>query len=176
MDPDEDQCVASHGYGLGTQRFFVRLVLAGISLRGASRTMAIFAETLGWLEVPHWTTGRLWLLRLGHAALSAAKQQAADWVWLIDHSVQIGQEKCLVIVGVRGHRPQASADERAQEGDHQRPGLGAIDELLEHVAARKPAQVRMGRDRGRVRDDGDPARTHVNDLLNLIEPNELITA
>jgi hypothetical protein len=101
VDPDEDQCVASHGYGLGTQRFFVRLVLAGISLRGASRTMAIFAETLGWLEVPHWTTGRLWLLRLGHAALSAAKQQAADWVWLIDHSVQIGQEKCLVIVGVR---------------------------------------------------------------------------
>jgi len=51
--------------------------------------------------VPHWTTGRLWLLRLGHAVLTAPKAPAADWAWLIDHSVQIGQEKCLVILGVR---------------------------------------------------------------------------
>jgi hypothetical protein len=26
---------------------------------------------------------------------------ADDWVWLVDHSVQIGRDKCLVIVGVR---------------------------------------------------------------------------
>jgi hypothetical protein len=43
----------------------------------------------------------LWLLRLGHAALTSAKVRAADWAWLIDHSVQIGQEKCLAIVGLR---------------------------------------------------------------------------
>ena len=24
-----------------------------------------------------------------------------DWAWLVDHSVQIGQEKCLVILGIR---------------------------------------------------------------------------
>jgi len=27
--------------------------------------------------------------------------QSDDWAWLIDHSVQIGQEKCLVILGIR---------------------------------------------------------------------------
>jgi hypothetical protein len=53
------------------------------------------------LPVPHWTTGRLWLLRLGHAQLAAPKAPADDWAWLIDHSVQIGQDKCLVIPGIR---------------------------------------------------------------------------
>ena len=27
--------------------------------------------------------------------------QVHDWAWLVDHSVQIGQEKCLVILGIR---------------------------------------------------------------------------
>lgn len=59
-------------------------------------------DALGWMiDVPHWTTGRLWLLRLGHAMLMAPKEQGSDWAWLIDHSVQIGQEKCLAIVGIR---------------------------------------------------------------------------
>jgi len=102
VDLDEGRRVGSHGYCLSTQWLFLRLVLAGISLRGTARILAILADALGWWDdVPHWTTGRLWLLRLGHAALTVEKEQAADWVWLIDHSVQIGQEKCLAIVGVR---------------------------------------------------------------------------
>jgi len=84
------------------QWLFVRLVLAGTSLRGASRVLALLAEAFGWsTPVPHWTTGRLWMLRLGHAVLTGAKDQGEDWAWLIDHSVQIGQEKCLVIVGIQ---------------------------------------------------------------------------
>jgi len=53
------------------------------------------------LPIPHWTTGRLWLIRLGHALLTMALTKADDWAWLVDHSVQIGQEKCLVILGIR---------------------------------------------------------------------------
>jgi hypothetical protein len=51
--------------------------------------------------VPHHTTVRLWLLRLGLYKLNRPKEQASDWVWIIDHSNQIGKEKCLVILGVR---------------------------------------------------------------------------
>jgi hypothetical protein len=84
------------------QCLFVRLVLQGVSLRGVPRVLAVLAEAFGWsLSIPHWTTGRLWLLRLGHALLTAALDKAEDWGWLIDHSVQIGQEKCLVILGIR---------------------------------------------------------------------------
>jgi hypothetical protein len=53
------------------------------------------------LKAPHWTCGRRWVLRLGHAELTAEKSPADDWAWLVDHSVQSGQEKCLAIQGVR---------------------------------------------------------------------------
>lgn len=62
----------------------------------------LIARTFGLgFSAPHWTTGRTWLLRFGLAQLSAPKDQADDWVWLIDHSVQIGKEKILAIVGLR---------------------------------------------------------------------------
>jgi hypothetical protein len=87
---------------VGLQCLFLRLVLEGVSLRGVPRVLAVVAEALGWsLPIPHWTTGRLWLLRLGHAILTGALCKADNWAWLIDHSVQIGQEKCLVILGIR---------------------------------------------------------------------------
>jgi hypothetical protein len=73
-----------------------------VSLRGVPRALSVIAEALGWpLEIPHWTTGRLWLMRLGHAMLTMPLPQADDWAWLVDHSVQIGKEKCLVILGIR---------------------------------------------------------------------------
>lgn len=63
------------------------------------------AVSLSVLQLPYatpsWSSGRLWLLRLGYYKLSRPKAQADDWVWIVDHTVQIGQEKCLVILGVR---------------------------------------------------------------------------
>jgi hypothetical protein len=53
------------------------------------------------LAVPAWHTGRLWLLRLGYYKLTRPKEQADDWVWIADHTVQIGAEKCLVVLGIR---------------------------------------------------------------------------
>ena len=78
------------------------MVLSGASLRCVARVLAIIAQACGWcLDIPHWTTGRLWLMRLGHALLTMPVPQADDWAWLVDLSVQIGQEKCLVILGIR---------------------------------------------------------------------------
>jgi hypothetical protein len=94
--------VPGHAFPLESIRLFLRLVLGGVSLRAARRVMEIVAEAWGnsW-KLPHWTTGRLWLLRLGHFQLKRLKEQASDWAWLIDHSVQIGSQKCLAIVGLR---------------------------------------------------------------------------
>ncbi len=50
---------------------------------------------------PSWYAGRFWLLRLGYYKLMKPKEQADDWVWIIDHTVQLGVEKCLLILGVR---------------------------------------------------------------------------
>src|SRR5205807_2012376 len=103
LDLYNDEPPSGHGYGVGTISLFLRLVLeAGVSLRGVPRVLAVIAEAFGLpLDIPHWTTGRLWLMRLGHGVLTLALEKAADWAWLIDHSVQIGQEKCLAILGIR---------------------------------------------------------------------------
>jgi hypothetical protein len=50
---------------------------------------------------PSWYSGRLWMLRLGYYKLTMPKEKANDWVWIADHTVQIGEEKCMVILGVR---------------------------------------------------------------------------
>lgn len=98
----DDPPPGPHGYGVNLICLYLRLVLDGVSLRGTARVLAVLAEAFGWpLEIPDWTTGRLWLMRLGHAQLTLTLEQADDWAWLIDHSVQIGPEKCLVILGIR---------------------------------------------------------------------------
>ncbi len=77
------------------------VLVGGCSLRGACRVLKVLFACLGWLDkVPHWTTGRLWLLRLGHARLHQPVQRRRDWAWLTDHSVQIGQDKLLVVLGL----------------------------------------------------------------------------
>ena len=91
-----------HGYGVQFIGLFLRLVLSGVSLRGVPRVLAVLDEACGWsIAIPDWTTGRLWLMRLGHAQLTMPLTEADDWAWFADHSVQIGQEKVLVILGIR---------------------------------------------------------------------------
>ncbi len=48
-----------------------------------------------------YSTARVWLLRLGYYQLTREKQVAEDWVWVIDHTVQIGEEKTVLIVRLR---------------------------------------------------------------------------
>ncbi len=81
---------------------FIELVSDAISLRGTSRAIKQIASALQpALEVPQWHTGRLWWLRLGYYELYRQKEPADDWVWIVDHTVQIGITKCFVILGIR---------------------------------------------------------------------------
>ena len=50
---------------------------------------------------PSWYSGRLWLLRLGYYKFTRQKEIANDWIWIVDHTVQIGTDKCFVILGIR---------------------------------------------------------------------------
>lgn len=81
---------------------YIELVSDAISMRGSSRAITRIASSLQpAFEVPQWHTGRLWLLRLGYYELYRQKEQADDWVWIVDHTVQIGITKCFVILGIR---------------------------------------------------------------------------
>src|SRR3972149_11003717 len=92
-----------HGYGVGQIVLFLSLVLsAATSLRGAARVIEV-VSALFHLEIacPSWWTGRWWLLRVGYYKLTRPKEQAEDWVWIVDFTVQVGVGKCLVILGLR---------------------------------------------------------------------------
>jgi hypothetical protein len=81
----------------------VSLVLkAATSQRGAAAALAIVGSYIpGLKRLPCANSGRLWLMRLGLYELNREKTKADDWVWIMDHTVQLGPWKCLVIVGVR---------------------------------------------------------------------------
>ena len=80
-------------------------------MRGAAGALGWLGSVTGREDLsPHGSTGRLWLMRLGLAALTRPKAVADDWAWLIDHSIRIGTCKCLVILGVRlGELPEGRA-------------------------------------------------------------------
>ncbi len=92
-----------HTYSASHIFLFVQFVLSsGISMRAASRVLELISSFLELnISIPSWHTGRLWLLRIGLYKLERPKQIAADWIWIIDHTVQLGNEKCLVILGIR---------------------------------------------------------------------------
>jgi hypothetical protein len=92
-----------HTYSIGHIWLFIHLVLSAVtSLRSSSRILEMVLPFFGYtVACPSWYAGRFWLLRLGYYKLMRAKAQADDWVWIIDHTVQLGKEKCLLILGVR---------------------------------------------------------------------------
>jgi hypothetical protein len=83
------------------QRFVSLVIDCGASFRCAANVLERFQTTGEDERVPDWSTGRLWLLRIGLAALLSPLVIADDWVWVVDHSIQIGTSKCLVILGMR---------------------------------------------------------------------------
>ena len=82
---------------------FLELVIqAAVSLRGSRAVLAVVQGLLPQIErLPSANGGQMWLLRIGLYEVVRVKEKADDWVWLADHTVQIGTLKCLLIVGCR---------------------------------------------------------------------------
>jgi hypothetical protein len=75
-------------------------VQTSASLRGAAAAFAVVVRHFHLdLPVPSYTTIRAWVLRLGCYALVRPLPQDAPWLWIIDHTIQIGVKKLFVIVG-----------------------------------------------------------------------------
>jgi hypothetical protein len=100
---DWDTPVANHHYSLGQIAGALSLLLdCRGSLRGSALATGLINRLLGGEpEVPSPTTVRSWLLRIGLHQLQRPLEPGDDWVWIVDHTVQIGELKCLIIVGFR---------------------------------------------------------------------------
>lgn len=49
--------------------------------------------------MPSFTTIRSWVLRLGCHALLLPLPQDVPWLWIIDHTIQVGEKKLFVVAG-----------------------------------------------------------------------------
>lgn len=94
---------ANHHYCFGLIRLFVELVVqGGSSLGSASAALKLMQRFLpGVMSVPTDDCGQLWLLRIGLYEIQRPKEKTEDRVWIVDHTIQIGVMKCLLIVSCR---------------------------------------------------------------------------
>jgi hypothetical protein len=97
-----DELVAAKGHLYPL--FLVRLALTWVSDGHTSyRAAALIFSTLTGLGIavgPCAETIRLWLLRVGLFLLRRPLPHYTDWVYLLDLTIQLGQHKCLVILGI----------------------------------------------------------------------------
>lgn len=100
--------VLPHDPPLAHHEFGPKMISVCVNLArtiGLRPTVACLKIVFDWLGVtgrlPEWTTVRTWLMRVGVAAIEEPIERADDWVWMADHSNQIGPEKALVIIGLR---------------------------------------------------------------------------
>ena len=95
--------IARQQFSLGMIGACLALVLhAGTRLRRTADISAMLWKWCG-LDVrsASYYSIRLWLLRLGLYQLNRPKVKADDWMWIADHTIQMGERKCLIIVGIR---------------------------------------------------------------------------
>lgn len=80
--------------------FCIQLFLnASVSFRACSKICAILSSYIK-IRVPHFTTIRMWVLRLGYYCLDKPKEIRDDWVYIIDYTITTSKNKCLMILGI----------------------------------------------------------------------------
>jgi hypothetical protein len=73
-----------------------------LGFRPSQAALEIVFEFLGIdAKIPSHDSMRSWSLRVGIALLQKEHPSADDWIWMSDHSNQIGSEKVLLILGIR---------------------------------------------------------------------------
>jgi hypothetical protein len=152
--------VAGHHYSLGVISLAVEGMLDGCQSFYSS---AWVIQLVSYLraevqEAPSYASIRLWLLRLGLYKLTCPLERADDWIWIVDHTMQIGDMKCLIILGLRRSAWEARAadDRRLCREDVDIIALEPVRESTGEVVAEqyREAAKRCGVPRAIISDDG----------------------
>ena len=95
-----DPIVFQHQYGSRMISLCVNLA-AKVGLRATERVLKIMFDWLGIPgDIPTWQSIRGWMQRAGLASMTGEPEVKEDLCWLVDHSVQIGQEKAFAVLGI----------------------------------------------------------------------------
>jgi len=91
---------AGHHYNVETiQKALKQTVDSGSSLRGVEKNLKLDVSEEE-VSTPSFSSVRNWLGRIGLYELQREKEYRHDWIFIIDLTVELGKQKCLVIFGV----------------------------------------------------------------------------
>jgi hypothetical protein len=89
----------NYSYTVNTiQRYIELVLLYSISMNAASKILPLMFK---FNQIPSINSGKSWILKLGYYNLTKELIKADDWIYIIDHSIQMGKDKLLLILGVR---------------------------------------------------------------------------
>ncbi len=90
------------------QTICLNLVLTcAVSFRAVPKILTVFQDLLRYcglsvpFEIPHFTTVIRWMLRVGTYLLTVARTiTSSSWICVLDHTIQVGRKKALVVLRV----------------------------------------------------------------------------
>lgn len=90
----------AHHYTIQTIQISVQQVIdGGNSFRSVSTTMKLLSENFE-LDSPHFSSIRKWVGRVGLYELYRKKAHRNDWIFIVDLTLELGQEKAMIVYGV----------------------------------------------------------------------------
>lgn len=96
--------IAHHTFGARIIALCVNLA-KHLSFGAIPKVLRLVFEALGLeIKVPSHDSVKHWCKRVGLSHLNRGRKRYKDWLWIVDHSNQIGQEKVLVILGIPASR------------------------------------------------------------------------
>lgn len=96
------------------------------SFRGIAKTFEILS--IDWADpdqeklsqrAPNFNTIRQWVLRLGLYELKRQKEYRTDWIFIVDMTIEIGKNKCLVILGIPQEKLAIIIEQEKRSLQHQ---------------------------------------------------------
>ena len=99
----ENTSVVAHSYSAEEIQLCVRLrTQAGNSFRGCIKVLQIIVTLLNLeLRIPSYSSIRNWEIKLGYQQIQEQGNPTDSWVLIIDESISIGNQKLLLLIGVR---------------------------------------------------------------------------
>jgi hypothetical protein len=136
------------------------------SFRGIAKTFEILS--IDWANPgierlsqrsPNFNTIRQWVLRVGLYELNRPKEYRTDWIFILDMTIEIGKNKCLVILGIPHQKLNVIIKEETRSLEHKDVEVLSIEildttvgtvilEKINNLAARVGNPMQILSDRG----------------------------
>lgn len=96
--------ITNHTFGARMIALCVNLA-KHLSFGAVPKVLDLVFQALGLeIKVPSHDSVKHWCKRVGLSHLKRARKRYKDWLWIVDHSNQIGREKVLIILGIPASR------------------------------------------------------------------------